>query len=166
MKLRTERDEDRSQIATLIARTYLENGAKLIEMTGLLRDLPAYKAAHGVIAEVDDTLCAYALFTPLAVGGSKGAVLLAPLAMDPERPDVDYNGFMHKAIDEMKTLGFKAVLMHGVAQMYEDDGFKPASTFGIKGSISYPGADLLLKPLADSMPLTGDVTYPEFLSKF
>lgn len=166
MNLRPETDQDRSAIATLIARTYLENGAKLIEMTGLLRDLPQYRHDLGVLAETEAGPVAYALFTPLEIGGSEGAVLLAPLAMDTDQPELDYNTFMHQAIERVKDMGFKAVLMHGAADMYADDGFVPATKHGIVSSISYPGATLLIKPLVEGIDMTGDIAYPPFLSKF
>jgi predicted N-acetyltransferase YhbS len=167
MKLRPETAADRSAIATLIARTYLASGARLIEMTGLLRDLPQYKPELGVLAEIPEheAPVAYALFTPVTVGGKDGAVLLAPLAMDTDQPDLDYNAFLHLAIDHVRALGYKAVLMHGVADMYAEDGFEAASAHGIKGGISYPGADLLLKPLG-AFGLKGEVAYPSFLARF
>ncbi|MBI1364273.1 MAG: hypothetical protein GC134_09840 [Proteobacteria bacterium] len=166
MKLRHETATDRSAIATLIARTYLASGAKLIEMTGLLRDLPQYKPELGVIGELDNETppVAYALFTPVKVGGKDGVVLLAPLALDTDQPELDYNAFLHSAIEHVKKLGYKAVLMHGVPEMYVDDGFEPAADVGIKGSISYPGTALLVKNFG-TVP-TGDVAYPEFLSRF
>jgi predicted N-acetyltransferase YhbS len=163
MQIRNEKAQDRSSIATLIAKTYLADGARTIEVTGILRDMPEYSEKHAFIAEEDDKAVAYALFTKLKVGEKGEALLLAPLAVD-TKEDVDVDKFLLQVFEKLKDQGCDLILMHGSVEQYHDLGFDVASKLGIDDGISVEGVDLLLKNISGkAVTEAGTVNLPECL---
>jgi predicted N-acetyltransferase YhbS len=163
MHIRNEKPEDRSAAATLIARTYLADGARTIEITGILRDIPQYDPKHAFVVEKDDKVIAYALFTSLKVGESGEALLLAPLAFD-TREVVDTNAILLEIFEKLKAQGHDYILMHGDMEQYQGLGFDMASKLGIDDGINVEGVDLLLKNISGKpVSETGRVDLPECL---
>lgn len=163
MNIRNETPEDRSAVATLIARTYLVDGASTIEITGILRDMPAYDPKHTFIAEQDGKIVAYALFTKLKVGEKGEALMLAPLAVD-TREDVDVDAFLVEIFETLTNQGHNYILMHGSADQYIDLGFDNAAKFGVDDGLNVEGVELLMKNLSGKVVSdTGKVDLPECL---
>lgn len=161
--LRPELAQERSRIATLIARSYGALGAQMIDMTGQLRSLPtADKDLAVVWADDNDKAVAYALFSPLTVGNAQ-ALLLAPLAMDSKHPEIDYNAFLQDAIAHAHGLGHSTILMHGDLQEYKALGFMDAEDKGITSDLHYPGGILLAHVQGDDNLPKGKVVYPDFI---
>jgi len=163
-----EKEGDAGIAATLIARTYNSLGAKMIEMTGQLRSLPHMHHKYGVmIANEKDEAIGYALFTPVQVGDvQQAALLLAPLAYDTFREDVDPDAVLSQALSYAQNLGFRFVLMHADPEAHQGFGFIDADKLGIRSDVSYPNSVLLVKDLHEGKPenLTGKVVYPPFVS--
>lgn len=166
--LHPAKPDDISLAATLIARTYMELGAKMIEITGQLRGLPYMKDEYGVlVADANKEAVGYALYTPVKVGETdRGAALLAPLAYDAGREDVDANKILEDTLSYPKEKGFRYVLMHGDLETYEPLGFQDAEDMGITSKVSYPNTILLVKDLGEGAPegISGQVEYPPFIS--
>lgn len=161
--LRPELAQERSRIATLIARSYGALGARMIDMTGQLRNLPAANKDLAVVwADDSDKAVAYALFTPLTVGNEQ-ALLLAPLAMDSKHPELDYNSFLQEAMAHAHGLGHNTILMHGDLQEYKDLGFADAEDKGITSDLHYPGGILLAHVQGEGNLPQGKVVYPDFI---
>lgn len=162
-----EKEGDAGLAATLIARTYMGLGAKMIEMTGQLRGLPYMDNKYGMmIANEKDEAIGYALFTPVQVGATeKAALLLAPLAYDTFREDVDPDRVLEKVLDYAKGLGHRFVLMHADPESHQGFGFVDAETKGITSDVRYPNSILLLKDLGEGEPaeISGKVAYPPFV---
>ncbi len=163
MQIRNEKPEDRAEIATLIARTYMSDGVEVIEKTGILRDMPAYDTKHTFVAEEDGEMLAYALFTLLKVGDNGEALLLAPLAIDTNK-EFDIAGFLSEIFETLKNQGHNYILMHGDVNQYKDLGFVDAKKMGIDDGLSVEGVDLMIKNISDT-PVTeiGMVDLPECL---
>lgn len=163
-----EKEGDAGLAATLIARTYMNLGAKMIEMTGQLRSLPHMQGDYGVmIANDKDEAIGYALFTPVQVGEIKeAALLLAPLAYDTFREDVDPDAVLAEVLNYAKNLGFRFVLMHADPEAHQGFGFTDADKLGITSDVRYPNSILLVKDFETGKPesLTGKVVYPPFVS--
>lgn len=163
MQIRYETKEDRSDVAMMIARTYLADGARTIEVTGVLRDLPEHDDACAFVAEEEGKPLAYALFTPLTVGEKGKALLLAPVAINTREP-VDLDGFLKEVFEKLKAQGHHYVLMHGSAAEYAAMGFENANNFGIDDGLDLEGIDLLIKNISGkSVTETGRVKLPECL---
>lgn len=165
--LHPAKPEDVSLAATLIARTYMDLGAKMIEITGQLRSLPYMKDEYGVlVADDNQEAVGYALYTPVRVGETdRAAALLAPLAYDAGRDDVDANQVLEDTLAYPKQKGFRYVLMHGDPETYTPLGFQDAEDMGITSTVSYPNTVLLVKDLGEGAPekITGAVEYPDFI---
>lgn len=151
--------------ATLIARTYLALGAKMVALTGQLRGLPDMQGEYGVlVADEGEQTVGYALFTPIAVGGNaKAAALLAPFAYDATREDIDPNKVLEKSLEYAQQKGYRYVLMHGDLSAHANLGFKDAEKQGLTTTIRYPGTILLIKDFGQGQPeqIVGAVSYPE-----
>lgn len=167
LTLHPAKPADISLAATLIARTYTDQGAKMIEMTGQLRGLPDMKDEYGVlIADDREEAVGYALFTPVGVGSAqKAAALLAPLAYDTGRDDLNPNDILKMALAYAQEKGFRYVLMHGDLAACAPLGFEDAENHSVTSAVRYADTILLLKDFGQGAPesISGDVVYPPFV---
>lgn len=161
MLIRQEKQEDRSYIATLIARTYGSAGAKIIEQTGQLRALGVYASELSFVAEEEGKPAAFALMTPVAIAGEMKGVVLAPLALDIHNTNFDIAGFLSQVFDALSAKGFSYVFAMGSLDDLSPLGFVYADSLGLKAHQDID-ASLLVKHIADDV-LQGDVSIPEVL---
>jgi predicted N-acetyltransferase YhbS len=88
------------------------------------------------VALLGDRLLAAVRFTPITIGGADGALLLGPLAVD---PDFTGQGFGRRLISEAmgtaKAAGVKLVVLVGDEPYYGRFGFAPVPP----GQITLPG---------------------------
>jgi predicted N-acetyltransferase YhbS len=88
------------------------------------------------LARIDERVIAALRLTPVTIGGDAGAVLLGPIAVDPEFAG---NGFgrrlITEALDEMRSAGVSLVILVGDEPYYGRLGFKPVTA----GQIAFPG---------------------------
>ena len=162
MALRPEKSEDRSAIATLIARTYLADAARVIEQTSLLRDRDGYDENKAFVEDVDGNLLSYALYSPLSVSGKSGAVVLAPFAVDVKSENLDVVGFLNATFEKLKSQSIRYVFVLAKLEDLAELGFAYAdeSGFELQG---HPPVTLLVKDLGKGDVLSGVVDLPEFL---
>jgi predicted N-acetyltransferase YhbS len=75
-------------------------------------------------------------FTSISVGGTGGALLLGPLAVDPEFAGQGYGrALIAEALDEAKATGVRLVVLVGDEPYYGRFGFRPVPL----GQITLPG---------------------------
>lgn len=163
MIIRTETPKDLARIATLLARTYQTQGVQAIEMASHIRKMEGRSDALSLVLEEEGDVCASAQFVPVLVGKQEGAVMLAQLALDTMKPDLDVRAFLNQAFEKVAAQGFDTLLLQGKVEEFEDDGFIAAQLCGVKGP-HQPGAVLLAKPLKGDKPnLSGEVTVPDWM---
>lgn len=160
MQIRPEKPEDKSKIATLIANTYLPDGAKIIEKLGVLRGMESYSVDLSVVQESESGIDAFALLTPIAVGSGKG-VYLAPLAFDMDSKSFDLSAFIDASNEKAKAQGFRYVFVQGSGEDLKPFGFEYAAE---KGFVHHAG-NMMVKDLIDGEGLSGEVKLPEVLEK-
>ena len=88
------------------------------------------------LAELGGKLVAALRLTDITVGGASGAVLLGPLAVDPEFRGCGFGSkLIRESLDDMKRSGIKLVVLVGDEPYYGRFGFKPVPN----GQIAFPG---------------------------
>lgn len=158
--VRSEIPADRSRVATLIAKTYKAEGARVIEKAGLLRALPQFNKNLALVAEHNAEVVAFALLTPVQVGDVAGrAALLAPLAFAAEAA-ADMPAFLETIAQKAKQQGITCLLVQGEAGSAPAAGFVPAHSCGIESDMTEKNVVLWAKPLVDQLALRGKVHTP------
>lgn len=160
--MRTEKSEDRSAIATLIARTYLADGARVIEQTSMLRGLDGYDAEKAFVEEGETGLLSYALYSPLTVSGKDGAVVLAPFAVDTRSDKLDVIGFLNATFEKLKSQSIRYVFVLAKLEDLAELGFAYADESGFELA-GHPPVTLLVKDLGVGAALSGVVELPAVL---
>ena len=158
MAIRSENIQDKSRIATLIARTYAPKGAKVIEQTGLLRALPSYMPELSLVAENADNISIFALLTPVKAGAGQG-VYLAPLAFDDRLEGLDLLGFLQESFTKAQAQGFRYVFVQGRLEDLKELGFQYAAEAGF----SHESSNMLVKDFGTGDVLSGEIILPEGL---
>jgi predicted N-acetyltransferase YhbS len=83
-----------------------------------------------------DRLLAAVRFTPITIGGKAGALLLGPLAVDPDFANQGYGrGLVAAALEDARAAGIMLVLLVGDAPYYQRLGFRRVP----RGQITLPG---------------------------
>jgi len=104
----------------------------------------AYRVREGVpnltpfcrVALLGDRLVAALRMTPIAIGGQAGALLLGPLAVDPEEAGRGYGRrLVAESLDTARETGIRLVVLVGDMAYYGRFGFGPVSA----GQIRLPG---------------------------
>lgn len=164
--IRAETESDITPIATLIARTYLAEGAQTIELVSKLRNQDDYNADLSLVGDIGNQPSAFAMFTPVKVGDAEDvAVFAGPLASDSKREDLIFSDFLERALDKVKAQSFRYVFLFGVPGMFEELGFETASDKGFEDSLKPQGVELLVKDLDDGAEpkAQGVVVLPEVM---
>lgn len=148
VKTRRANIEDRSRIATLLARCYKNNGAQAIAQLSKLREAAPDSVEY--IGSAGDKPDGYAMLTHVPFNESKVA-LLTYLALNPQAPDFfnPQDFLMHLAQSEGQDAS--ALLVFGQAEDFQPVGFLPAEKLGI--SIKNPPemGTALIKPLHEDL---------------
>ncbi|MBU1210040.1 MAG: N-acetyltransferase [Alphaproteobacteria bacterium] len=106
--------------------------------------LTAYRVREGTppisrfcrIAELDGRLIAAVRMTLIEIGGSKGALLLGPLAVEPAHVNQGHGrALISAAIAAAREQGLALVVLVGNASYYGRFGFAPVPA----GQITFPG---------------------------
>ena len=98
------------------------------------------KGAHSrfcrLAQEATGRVIAALRLTPICIGGEPGAVLLGPIAVDPEFAGQGFGRrLINEALEEMRAAGVSLVILVGDEPYYGRLGFKPAAI----GQIAFPG---------------------------
>ena len=162
MIIRPEVAQDRAAIATLIARTYGAQGAKIIEQTGELRALDVYRNDLSFIAESDGekAVQAFSLMTPVAVEGKQVGVVLAPFAMNVYNPEFDVPAFFEAVFEKVEAAGFSHVFALGRLDDLSPLGFEYADAHGITLNEELDPS-LLVKVFKNAPKCAGTVVFPQ-----
>lgn len=168
LHLRPERAEDRSRIATLIARAYGARGARVVEMAGALRELPQHQDSLSIVGVNDHKdVIAYALFTPVKVGKTDNvAVYWAAAGFDTTHEELDVAAFLQQVLQYVQRKGWHYVLCHGDLAQMQGLGFEDAEKLKISGNLRIQNAALLACfDGADTAVLAqGHIEFPESLT--
>lgn len=101
-----------------------------------VREGTAPISRHCRAAFVDERMIAAVRFTAVAIGGAPGALLLGPLAVDPEFAGQGFaQTLVREALAETKTAGVRLVVLVGDEPYYGRFGFAPVPP----GQIQMPG---------------------------
>jgi predicted N-acetyltransferase YhbS len=101
----------------------------------LREDTPAFSPFCRV-CRIDERLIAAVRFTPILVGGKRGALLLGPLAVDPAFANQSYGrGLVREALEAAHGAGIQLVVLVGDEPYYERLGFRRVP----HGQITLPG---------------------------
>lgn len=166
LKIRAEKPEERSRVATLIARAYGARGARAIEVAGCIRDLPEYRDSLSMVGiNEQDEIVAYALFVPVKVGGTaEAAAYWAAIGFDAV-DDLDLANFIEEILKSMQNKGWHHILCHANPEQLKPFGFADAAAAKISMDLEIAGASLLSRYDGDDTapPIRGAVEYPECL---
>lgn len=163
LTIRPEAPADRAAIATVLARGYLGNGAAAIAMLSDLREFRSFQKNLALVGLVNKQVVAFAALTPVKVGDKPAAaLLLAPITLDPQQPDLAPGDWLETLLTEVARQGHRYLLVQGQPAMYLPHGFAPARDHYIDGGHDEEDNLLLVKDLAPSTPfnLKGEVEYP------
>ena len=131
---RPVKSADLRRIADLHARVF--GPGRFVRSAYRVREGNGLMSRYCRVAERDGQIVAALRITDVSIGGTHGAALLGPLAVDP-----DFAGQGHgrrlvsEALDEMKNAGIKLVVLVGDEPYYGRFGFKPVPP----GQIVFPG---------------------------
>lgn len=88
------------------------------------------------LAQLGGRIIAALRLTPVSIGNETGAVLLGPIAVDPEFAGKGFGRqLITEALDDMRASGISLVVLVGDEPYYGRLGFKPVAA----GQISFPG---------------------------
>lgn len=95
-----------------------------------------------LVAETEDKVVGYILFTPVELSGNQNNLKiagLAPMAVSSQYQNKGIGSKLVKAgLDHCKSLGYDAVVILGHPNYYPKFGFIPSVKFGIKSEYEVP----------------------------
>lgn len=131
---RTAAAHDLDAISALHARVF--GPGRFTRTAYRVREGKGHMSRFCRVADLNGQLIAALRLTDATIGGVAGAVLLGPLAVDPEFHGQGYGRqLVAEAMDVMKSEGVKLVVLVGDEPYYGRFGFKPVAP----GSIVFPG---------------------------
>lgn len=171
MLIRPETSADRSRVATLIARTYLEFGAQMIEFTGQLRRANSADAELGLVAEMGEQIAAFLLLTPVKVDDATKVAYLSIFAVDSRLDNFDSEEFLNEISAVVHAKDYDYLMLQGQLSEFSGFGFKSCADVGLSiklpeledGVTEVPTPTFIAKALRDGA-VQGLVNFPEILS--
>jgi predicted N-acetyltransferase YhbS len=126
--------EDLPQILDLHARVF--GPGRFARTAYRLREGTAAISAYCLLARRGGVLIAAIRFTPITIGGERGALLLGPLAVEPDYAGQGYGKrLVATGIDNARNKGVPLVVLVGDEPYYGRFGFRPVAP----GHIVLPG---------------------------
>ncbi len=127
-----------------------------------LRKSKAYIPELALVAECDQRIVGYIMFTRVKVGQKTG-LALAPLAV---APDFQKQGvgsaLINKGHEIAKRLGFEFSLVLGSEKYYPKFGYISAKDYGVEIPKGFPSSNFFIKPLQKNLKyVSGQVVYPK-----
>lgn len=162
--IRQETERDHKKIYELIKTSFAtaehSDGTEqdLIEK---LRKSKAYIQELALVAECDERIVGYIMFTKVKVGRKVG-LALAPLAVVPDfqRQGVG-SALINKGHEIAKRLGFEFSLVLGSEKYYPKFGYISAEECGVEIPKDFPSSNFFIKPLQKNFKhVSGQVVYP------
>lgn len=146
--------EDLPQILDLHARVF--GPGRFARTAYRLREGTAAISAYCLLARLGGALIAAIRFTPITIGGERGALLLGPLAVEPEYAGQGYGKrLVAMGIDNARSKGIPLVVLVGDEPYYGRFGFRPV-----------PPGHLVLPGPVDPRRLLAAELEPGALSRF
>lgn len=163
-QIRAETPADRAAVATVLARSYQADGAAAIALACRLRTQPAFNPQLALVGLVDNKIVACATLTPVTVGAHpEAALMLAPVALDPQHPDVTPALWVEALLAEVARQPYRYVLVQGDPAVYQPHQFVAATTLSVTGEADAEQSVLMVKDLHPHQPaaLRGRIEYPQ-----
>ena len=157
MGIRAETRGDREAVYDVNRRAFGRDvEPQLVEA---IRDSPEALPELALVAEEEGVVVGHIVLSRVQVGG-EDAVVLAPVAVVPERQSEGIGGeLVRAAIDLARAQGERLVVLVGHPWYYPRFGFVPASTLGIEHPTPIADDVFMALPLADDHP-RGRLEYP------
>ena len=134
VSVREVRPEDAPQISVLHARAF--GPGRFARTAYRIREGTGAYSRYCRVCLIDGRIIAAVRFTPIRIGGKDGALLLGPLAVDPEFANRGHGrGLVREAMDAARADGLSLVLLVGDEPYYARLGFVRVSP----GQIALPG---------------------------
>ena len=153
MHIRTEREEDYSQIYEVVKKAFEKaehsdgNEQDLVEK---LRKNKAYINSLSLVCEDNDKIVGYVMFTKNKIGKVTG-LTLAPLAILPKYQHRRLGTLLVKSgLKIAKELGYEYVVVLGNPKYYNRFGFVTSKEFGIKSPFDVPSKNFMALNLIDN----------------
>lgn len=167
MHIRTEREEDYSQIYEVVKKAFEKaehsdgNEQDLVEK---LRKNKAYINSLSLVCKDNDKIVGYVMFTKNKIGKVTG-LTLAPLAILPKYQHRRLGTLLVKSgLKIAKELGYEYVVVLGNPKYYNRFGFVTSKEFGIKSPFDVPSKNFMALNLIDNddrEDLNAVVEYPK-----
>lgn len=147
--IRQEVYGDHAAVHQLLADAFSqEDEARLVDQ---LRNDPWYVDDLSLVAEVDDRIVGYILFTKLAIVNKNQRFLslaLAPLAVSPAYQRSGVGGqLVREGHKRAIWLGYDSVIVLGDHTYYSQFGYKPARQWNIQCPFNAPEEDFMAREL-------------------
>lgn len=154
MKIQPETPEDQPAIRNLHQAAFPgPEEAKLVDQLRADGD-----SVISLTAVQDKNILGHVLFSPMTAPFK--ALGLAPVAVRPSHQGAGIGSALIRAgIDMAKAQGWEGIFVLGDPAYYQRFGFDPAKAKGF--SSPYAGPHLMLLPLTDHLPVTGEIAYAE-----
>lgn len=171
MTIRMENPFDREPVEQLVKTVFAAAGRSHYREHHRVRRLRGSKAflpSLSLVAEKNDRLAGYILFTKAQLG-SESILVLSPVAV---HPDEQGCGIGRRLIEEghkrAAALGYPGVVVMGEEGYYPRFGYQPAEQFGLTPSFSRPDSCFMVKELQDGALAnrTGTVEFPKEFFEF
>lgn len=145
---------DRAAVQSLLSSAFA--GLDEVQLVEALYSDPAYIPDLDMVATMQDNVVGHILFTrahiqeslPGSISRRTPAVLLAPLAVDPEYQEAGVGSILvREGCERARMIGEKIVLVLGHPEYYPRFGFVQAMPYGIKPPHDVPGEAWMAKEL-------------------
>lgn len=164
--IRPETRAERDAIAEVVERAFGSPAeARLVDT---IRASVEYIAELALVATIGDRVVGHVMVSGCVLvcnDTTTSAVMLAPLAVDPEHQRTGIGGLLVRAVaDRAAELLHPFVVLEGDPRYYSRFGFEPATRFGVDLPLpdwAPPEAAQLLRLHADASIPAGRVVYPD-----
>ena len=159
--IRQEREGDSDEIRCVVKAAF--DGAEHTDgdehnLVDRLRDSAEYIPALSLVAEIDNEIVGYAMFSRIFIGETE-AIALAPLAVLPEFQNRGI-GRARRKEGHRRTMDSKypCSVILGYPEYYSKSGYIPAASFGITAPFDVPSQFYMVFPFKAGVP-HGTVRY-------
>ncbi|MFC7046728.1 GNAT family N-acetyltransferase [Halobacteriaceae archaeon GCM10025711] len=159
--IRPERPADAPAIRDVVTAAF--DARDEADLVDALRDSPAFVPGLSLVAVDGDDVVGHVLFSELAVSGPADALVLAPLAVTPDRQGQGVGSdLVATGLDRARVLGYDLVFLHGSPAFYPRFGFEPAAAAGVENPFPVPDEEFMAVELTPGAlsEAAGALTYP------
>jgi len=145
--IRAEQVQDKTPIEKINRAAF--EGDDEVELVNALRDSGCEYLS--LVAEMDDKVVAFILFTPVTLTGNHSNLKLlglAPMAVLPEYQSQGIGSALVKqGLEECRARGYDAIVVLGHADYYPKFGFVPSDEYGIQSEYDVPREVFMIQEL-------------------